>query len=435
VSASPVATIVNERTPAESALHFLAEASKQLASSLDYDVTLERVVRLALPFLAEWCYAALLDDGRFRVVASAHVDPQKELLVQEFQRLYPPNPDLTRPGSFASALRTGQAFLDPEVSDERFVGHARDARHLELLRELEGTSYIVAPLMARGQTLGVMVLFSSAARRRYGEADVPLVEELARRAAVAVDNARLYRDAQEGIRVRDEFLSTAAHELKTPVAIVKGYAQLLRRRPPEGLSARENRALDSLNTQCDRIDRLVQDFLDVSRAGEGLLEMHHERLDLATVVVAAVEHMQATTDTHHLSLTTLPGFTVQIDQGRIEQVLVNLLGNAIKYSPQGGQIDVEMTAGDANGTSPADAVITVRDPGIGIPADRQARLFERFYRAHAGTAHDYGGMGIGLHLSRTIVNHHGGRMWFESEVGRGSTFAFSLPLAEGEARV
>ena len=411
-------------------LGFLSEASRQLAGSLEYDVTLERVVRLALPYLADWCYVALLQHGGFRVLAAAHVDPDKEILVRELQRRYPPNPDPNRPGGFSTALRTGQAFLDAEVSAERFMAHARDARHLELLRALDGSSYIVAPLVARGQTLGVLVFFSSAARRRYGPDDVPLAEELARRAAVAVDNARLYRDAQEGIRVRDEFLSTAAHELKTPVAIVKGYAQMLRRRPREGLSERDARALRTLDVQCDKLVGLVQDFLDVSRAQDSGLDFRRERADLADVVAAAVEQMQATTSAHRLTLSTRQRASVEMDRGRIEQVLVNVLGNAIKYSPLGGDIDVWMTLNGRDGSA-SEVEVAVRDHGIGIPTERQGGLFERFYRAHAGTSHDYGGMGIGLHLSRTIVMQHGGRMWFESAEGSGSTFSFSLPLAEG----
>jgi two-component system, OmpR family, phosphate regulon sensor histidine kinase PhoR len=249
-----------------------------------------------------------------------------------------------------------------------------------------------------------------------------------------VDNARLYRDAQEGIRVRDEFLSTAAHELKTPVAIIKGYAQLLRRRSPADLAPRDRRALDTLDAECDRINRLVQDFLDVSRAEEGHFELRRERHDLADVVAAAVEQMQATTTVHQLSLLERRRAVVEIDKGRIVQVLVNLLGNAIKYSPLGGEIGVRLTARlGANGAP--EVVCSVRDSGIGIPPDKQGRVFERFYRAHAGTAHEYGGMGIGLHLSQSIVLLHGGRMWFESEEGRGSTFSFSLPLAERDERV
>jgi signal transduction histidine kinase len=288
-------------------------------------------------------------------------------------------------------------------------------------------------MIARGRPIGTITLASGATGRRYGPDDLALAEELARRAAVAVDNARLYRDAQEGIRVRDEFLSTAAHELKTPVAIIKGYAQLLRRRLPPQQSGRDKRALDALDAECDRINRLVQDFLDVSLAEEGRFELRRERHDLADVVAAVVEQMQATTSTHRLSLLERRRSVIDIDKGRVEQVLVNLLGNAIKYSPLGGEISVRVAVG-AGPAGAAEAVVSVRDSGIGIPLDKQGRVFERFYRAHAGTAHEYGGMGIGLHLSRSIMLLHGGRIWFESEDGRGSTFSFSLPLAEGDER-
>jgi PAS domain S-box-containing protein len=414
---------ITARKRAEETQRFLAEASKHLASSLDYDTTLERVARLAVPFLADWCYVALLDAGRFRVVAVAHVEAAKEALAWELLRRYPPNPDPTRAGGFSTALRTGQPFLDPEVSDARLVAHARDAHHLELLRALAGTSYVVAPLVARGQTLGVIVFFAAAARRRYGPDDLPLAEEVARRAAVAVDNARLYREAQEGIRVRDEFLSTAAHELKTPVAIAKGYAQVLRRRPPAALAPHQARALEVLDGQCDRLNRLVQDLLDVSRVRGGRLDLRRERCDLMELVAQVMERMQATTTTHRLRLRQHGPALVEVDRGRVEQVLFNLLSNAVKFSPQGGDIELDVAVREG------EAVVAVQDQGVGIPRDRQARLFEQFYRAHTGTPHDYGGMGIGLHLSREIVTRHGGRMWFASEEGRGSTFSFSLPVA------
>ncbi|MER3405827.1 MAG: PAS domain-containing sensor histidine kinase, partial [Chloroflexota bacterium] len=224
-----------------------------------------------------------------------------------------------------------------------------------------------------------------------------------------------------------EFLSTAAHELKTPISVIKGYVELLRRRIAARRPLHETQVLEVLERQCHRLTRLIQDFLDVARAEYGQLELRFERCDLAELVRAVVERMQATTSSHRFELHIAATARIEVDRDRIEQVLENLLSNAIKYSPGGGTVWV--TAAVQAG----EAMISVRDEGIGIPADRQARLFERFYRAHAGTAHDYGGMGIGLHLSREIVVRHGGRMWFASIEGEGSTFSFSVPVCSRQA--
>ncbi len=266
------------------------------------------------------------------------------------------------------------------------------------------------------------MLVSAESGRQYGPEDLTLAEELAYRCAQAIDNARLYDAAQEGLRVRDEFLSTAAHELKTPISVIKGYVELVRRRITTGRPLHEPQVLEVLERQCNRLTRLIQDFLDVARAEYGRLELRCEQCDLAELVRAVVERMQATTARHRLDLQIAATATIEVDRDRIEQVLENLLSNAIKYSPGGGTIWV--TAAVQEG----EAIVSVRDEGIGIPADRQDRLFERFYRAHAGTPADYGGMGIGLHLSREIIARHSGRIWFSSAEGEGSTFSFSIPV-------
>ena len=225
-------------------------------------------------------------------------------------------------------------------------------------------------------------------------------------------------------RLRDEFLSTAAHELKTPVATIKGYVQLMRRWEPEQRGPKVVAALDVVNRQCDRINRLIQELLEVSRLQLGLLELHHEKFDLRKLVAEVLTEMQAAAPRHHLLLQRGRSVLVKADRDRIAQVLFNLLDNAVKFSPQGG--DVETTVSVRNG----EAVVSVEDHGVGIPRERQEHIFERFYRAHAGSLYDYGGMGVGLFISRELVTRHGGKMWFHSEQGKGSTFYFSLPLVE-----
>jgi signal transduction histidine kinase len=235
----------------------------------------------------------------------------------------------------------------------------------------------------------------------------------------------VFRDVSSAYRLeamRDEFLATAAHELKTPLAVVKAYAQLVQRRTPS-----EAPALAVVQRQVDRMTRLVQHLLDASRLrldpGFGPVE----RFDLARLVEEVVERMRAADAGHDLRVTSPGPLVAMGDRDRIVRVVQSLLDNAVRFSPRGGAIEVQVERGDL------EARVSVQDHGLGIPYDRQARIFERYYRAHAGTPEDYGGLGLSLDLSREIVTRHGGRIWFESVPGEGSTFHFSLPAVREAA--
>jgi two-component system phosphate regulon sensor histidine kinase PhoR len=231
------------------------------------------------------------------------------------------------------------------------------------------------------------------------------------------------RDVTEAKRLdglREEFMATAAHELKTPLAVVKAYAQLMRKR-----GQGDPRGLDAITRQTDRLNRIVHQILDVARFRAGAGDLRRERFDLAALTAEVVARMQRAAG-GRLSLEHGPAEVVA-DRERIAQVVESLLENALRFSPAGGPVEARV-ARDAR-----EVVVSVRDRGVGIPADRQPRVFERFYRAHAGTAEDYGGLGLGLDVSREVVERHGGRIWFESEEGRGSTFSFSLPVVAREA--
>ncbi len=221
---------------------------------------------------------------------------------------------------------------------------------------------------------------------------------------------------------RDEFLSTAAHEFKTPLAVVKAYAQLMRRR-----GGPDEQALAVIDRQVDRLSRLVQQTLESSRlrldAGHGRLE----RFDLSALADEIVAGMRAGSPRHALRVRADHPAPVLGDRDRIGRVLTCLVDNAVRFSPSGGEVEASVEATDGQVT------VAVRDHGVGIPRERQAHLFERFYRAHAGTPQDYGGLGVGLDLAREIVRRHGGRIWFESAPGAGSTFHFSLPAAREDA--
>jgi two-component system phosphate regulon sensor histidine kinase PhoR len=254
----------------------------------------------------------------------------------------------------------------------------------------------------------------------------PVIIGGAERPELAVVVLRDLSELKRLERMRDEFLSTAAHELKTPITSIKGYAQLLNRWAPGGHEPREGKAFQVLNRQSDRLNELVEELLEVSRLQLGRLDLRRQRFDLCELVDEVLERMRGVSAQHRLVFEHDGTALVDADWDRMDQVLSNLLDNAIKFSPGGGTIRVSLT------TQGSRVVVSVRDEGMGIPRERQGQLFERFYRAHAGLASDRGGMGIGLHLSEQLMQRHGGRLWFESEEGKGSTFSFSLALAEEE---
>ncbi len=246
------------------------------------------------------------------------------------------------------------------------------------------------------------------------------VQGAGRRLDLAVAVLRDVSAARRLDEMREEFLATAAHEFKTPLAVIKAHAQVMQRREPP-----DPQGLTVIQRQVERLDRLVEHLLDTSRlrlrSGEG----RRDGFDLAAIAREVVERGQAVAPAHRLSVASSGPAVVSGDRERIQRVITSLVDNAIRYSPHGGAVVVEVAV------SGQEVIVSVSDRGVGIPHERQARIFERYYRAHAGTPQDYGGLGLGLDMSREIVVRHGGRMWFESTPGLGSTFHFSLPL-EGE---
>ncbi|MDI1442741.1 ATP-binding protein [Polyangium sp. 6x1] len=229
-------------------------------------------------------------------------------------------------------------------------------------------------------------------------------------------------------QLKEEFVRIAAHELETPVAVMKGHAQLLLRRAPADLSSRSRSALEAINRGADRIDRIVQDLLDISQLQAGTLELVHEQVDLPALVREVARRFAADGRTHVIRLHIEGEATVSADRQRLESVIYSVLDNAFRFSAPGSEVDVEVIA---NGR---EACVCIQDRGVGIPRAMQARIFERFYRAHTDTPHDYGGMGVGLFIARAIIEAHGGAMWFGSEEGRGSRFCFRLPMGGVEGR-
>lgn len=405
-------------------LVFLAEASRILASSLNYEHTFTRLAQLSVPELADWCAIHVIaDDESIRRLSVAHVDENKAQWARELLERYPFDPD--SPSGLAHVLRTGKPELFADIPDAMLVESAHNAEHLEMLRTVEFTSAMIVPLRARGRTLGAMTFVTAESRRHYGLADLEFVQDLARRTAISMDNARLYHEAQCAILAREEFLSIASHELKTPLTTVKSYAQMLsaRLRKPNSDPKRVQHLTNRLEDQILRLETLVIDLLDASRIQQGRLEISPESVDLVPLtreVMSRFEDAPERLPEHSLVLDAPEPVVGNWDPARLDQVLTNLVSNALKYSPQGGEIRVRLRQ------HAHDAEIAVSDQGIGIPREEQTHLFEPFTRA-TRSGEVASGQGLGLFITAQIVQAHEGTIEIESQPGSGSTFSIHLP--------
>ncbi len=420
-----IQTEITARKRAEERTTFLARVSDQLGISLDYRSALSGAARLAVPLISDiFLVDVLPGDNHTERVAAAFAGPDRgqraDLLADWAVRKD------DRHGA-ALAVRTGQSHLIPSVADTSLPSLNRDA---EALRRRTGTrllSYLTVPLIARRRILGALTIATTSESGRSLDAeDLHLMEELARRAAMAIDNALLYSEAKQAVRARDQFLSIAAHELRTPVSSIKGYAQMLLRAHRKGHipDERLKRSLETIDSSTDRLSLLTSDLLDVSRIRLGQLPLRPDEIDFAGKVRSVVRRYQeAATDTHRIDVSVGPGdYWVRADSDRIEQVLTNLLENAAKYSPDDDRIALSLWVED-------DRIrLSVRDHGIGLPPGGASGIFEPFERAPNALAHGLPGLGLGLYICRGLIERHGGQIWAESDgEGAGTTFFVTLP--------
>jgi PAS domain S-box-containing protein/excisionase family DNA binding protein len=426
--AATIARDITKRKREEAAQRFLSEASSVLAATLDYEATLQQVAQLAAPHFADLCSVFIVAEyGMIRRVAASHRDPIKEAQLRDLQRHAPIDP--TGPHPVAEVIRTGRLAFNASTSDAILASVAHATEQSRHARALIAASQIIVPLVARQQVIGAIAFELSESARVYDAADLALAEEVARRAALAVDNARLYREAQEAVRVRDAFLAIASHELKNPLTALLGNIQLLQRRVAReaGLtSERLQRTLQVVADQAARLNQMIGALLDSSRLQEGQLTSTYAPLDLCALAHQVVVEVQPALTQHTVTCATpdVP-LIIEGDALRLEQVLQNLIGNAIKYSPAGGLVSVCVERRSEW------AYVDVTDQGIGIPQEALAKLFERFYRASNVDGGGIDGMGIGLYVVKEIVTLHGGTIAVTSREGQGSTFTICLPVVEG----
>jgi signal transduction histidine kinase len=319
------------------------------------------------------------------------------------------------------ALVDGEHTIVPEIPEPMLAASALDEEHGKILAEIRPKSLVAVPLKASGKIVGAMSVYMSESDRRFAEQDVAHLEELARRAALAVENARLFQEAEQATAARDQMLGVVAHDLRNPLHTILMASEMLGEGLEQGSPSKRQVAM--VNRAGERMNRLIQDLLDVQRVEGGHLEIDLRPVPARAMLVDAHEMLRPLAEKEGLSLTldvprVLP--VVVADPHRIQQVLSNLVGNAIKFTPKGGSL--LLRGEEMNG----DVRFQVADTGAGIAADQLPHVFGQFWQA---SRTDRRGIGLGLAIAKGIVESHNGRIWVESALGLGSSFFFTLPIA------
>ena len=411
---------ITEQRRVEEEQRFLAHVSAFLSSSLDYEATLKTLARLAVPMFGDYCAVDVLqEDGTFRRVDLVVDDPSRKELGEGLKH-YPPK--LSIEGPAVRAIRTGEPVIDNATGPEKFARSAQSPQHLELIRRFGVRSFQMVPFRSRGQTLGLFTT-GSFTGRQYNEHDLALARDVAIRAGLALDNAMLYRSAQEADRLKEDFLATLSHELRTPLNALLGWMHVLKM--PTADEATRKRALESIERNARAQSVLINDLLDVSRATSGKLRLETTVVDLSAIVLEAVDAMRPAARARDIEVNVSTGELrgqVWGDSDRLQQVMWNLLSNAVKFTKPGGRIDI--TVEDRRDC----VTIVVADNGVGIDSAFLPHVFERFRQADSSTTRAQAGLGLGLAIVRRLVDLHGGDVAVHSAgIGKGSTFTVTLP--------
>jgi PAS domain S-box-containing protein len=404
---------VTEQQRRESENELLAELGRALSATLESDEILTGIADLMVRSIADVCIVDVVeqhDEVRRLTVVSR--EPSK---ASACDRLAKVPLDRRRPHLTLSALEAARPVLMERVSPSMLASLSQSEEHLRALRAVDPKSIIAVPLVARDKTLGVIALVSTTPSRVYGQRDLRLAEELAQRAALSLENARLYRAAQRAVHARDEVLGVVAHDLRNPLGVIVLQARLLK---AQGVC---RKAAEAIERASNRMNRLIRDLVDMTSLEAGHLSIEQARLPTRPIVSDALESQKALAASASLELrldvaSDLPD--VLADRDRLLQVLENLIGNAVKFVEPGGRITVGARSRDG------DVLFWVADTGAGIAAEDQPHLFDRFWQKRRGRR---GGAGLGLPIVKGLVEAHGGRVWVDSTLGRGSTFFFTIP--------
>src|SRR5262245_40106470 len=414
---------ITERRRIEQERQFLAEANESLSGSLDYEHTIGTVAELVVRHFADWCIVDVLEEHEnLRRPKVTSADPANGALCARFEQV---RIDRTRPYLVRPVIETGQPLLVEHVSPEFLESVAQSPEHLQSLRSVSPTSIMAVPVLMRGQLLGTIAFISSTPSRVYRAGDLRLAEALADRAAVAIENARLYRASVDASQLRDQVLGVVAHDLRNPLSTILLNAATLKRHGPDP-ERRSQKRSEAIYRAATRMNRLIQDLLDVAVMESGQLTIERARLSARDLIAASVDTQRPLAASSSLELRVeldrdLPD--IWGDRDRLLQVFENLIGNAIKFTKPGGCITVGATSRDH------DVIFRVADTGSGIAPENLHRVFDRFWQA---TSTNRQGAGLGLPITKGIIEAHGGRIWVESTPHRGTTFSFTIPKATPE---
>ena len=409
---------VSVRKRFEQRKQFLAEAGERLAASFGSTETLTQVARLAIPSIAEGCILENRVGNGFAAGAAAHVDPAIEEILDALSLAGSRTPPKGHP--LTEILQRPAPILLQSNATARLLDVSSMPAYLKAVRAMSPESALFVPLVARDQLIGALTLFRS--KGGFDGDDLGFAEDLARLAALALDNARLHDAVRASLRARDEMMGVVSHDLRNPVAAVKMLSRTLLRSPGNG-GAEAHGKLELIAQAAEQMDALIRDLLDVNRLDTGKLSISAASVDPSVLLAESLQTLRPLVDERGIALdlqieTSLP--KVMADRERVQQILSNLVGNAIKFSPAGSKIAVTARR------DPEGVVISVLDNGRGITPEQLPRVFDRYWQS---SRTDRQGAGLGLAIAKGIVETHGGRIWIDSKPGEGTTASFTLPLA------
>jgi len=413
------------RTAAEEAarkLRFLLESSTALAASLDYDTTLKMLARICVPELADWAVVYCPDEeGRLQRSEIAHADASKSGVARELRDM---PIDMDGPHPAVAALKSRTPLLVGTASKELLDAVTENPRQRELVRELGFESLIVVPMFAHDRALGALTLVSARRARRFDVEDLALAEDVARRAALAMESARLYDEAKRANAGKADFLAVVSHDLRTPLTAIIGYAELLQMGVPVPMPPSAQQPLERIRTSARHLLYLLKELLSFARLDAGRDEVRNQEIDVRVIgreVAAVMEPLAAAHALQlHLCSPNEP-VTTFTDPDKLRQILLNLVGNAVKYTKRG---EVHLEIGAAGG----DVLMIVRDTGVGIAEDNLTHIFEPFWQVDPTQRSRDGGTGLGLSVVQRLVRLLSGKLSVASVVDVGTTFTVSLPL-------
>ena len=406
---------------ANAQLRLLDQASTILASSLDYEATVAATARLAVPGFADWCSVDVLVGNEIKQLAAAHRDTPEFRHMSEVRAQHSLDPNAST--GLANVIRTGEALFMPDVTDALLGTQVRSPELFEAMRPLHVRSAMIVPMIARGHIIGALTVVSTTASRPFDQGSLTLARDIARRAAVAIDNARLYQTAVLANESKANFLATMSHELRTPLTAIIGYEELLAESIAGPLNDAQRQQLDRIKVNARQLLTLIEEILLYARVEAGRESVHVEEVRAKGVVDEAMSAVAPMAQAGHLSLTAQPippSLTLRTDGGKLRQMLINLIENAVKFTERGA---VTLRAFERG----SDVIFEVKDTGIGIAPENLERVFESFWQVEQQKTRRVGGSGLGLSTVRRLATMLGGDVSVESQQRVGSTFRIALP--------